>query len=76
MRHPSLYAYLKKCRCTPCRVMWNERARLRKQERASRPLPEHVKHGTVNAYVNYVCRCDECSAAMSAYNRERRTRAR
>lgn len=31
------------------------------------PLPEGVEHGTVNAYANYSCRCDECKEAYRVY---------
>lgn len=31
-----------------------------------------VKHGTVNTYTNYGCRCGACREAKVAYNRDRR----
>lgn len=35
------------------------------------PQNVHVtQHGTVNEYMNYRCRCDECRAAMSDYQRK------
>lgn len=33
-------------------------------------------HGTLSAYTNHRCRCDECRKAMRRYNRERRARLR
>lgn len=34
------------------------------------------KHGTLTAYTNHGCRCDECRKAMRVYNRQRRARLR
>lgn len=34
------------------------------------------KHGTISAYTNHSCRCEDCRKAMSRYNRERRARLR
>jgi hypothetical protein len=33
-----------------------------------------INHGTTTAYANYGCRCDECRAANTAYQRDRRSR--
>jgi hypothetical protein len=35
-----------------------------------------MEHGTMNAYANWRCRCDECRKAMREYARARRARAR
>jgi len=36
---------------------------------------DNQKHGTMNAY-NTGCKCDECKAFVSAYNREHKKRKR
>lgn len=42
--------------------------RARVERNRQNPLPETVEHGTVNAYQNYACRCEPCSAAQREYN--------
>lgn len=42
--------------------------------KAGKPRP--LKHGTLHAYQNRGCRCDDCRAAGTAYQRLRRSRAR
>jgi hypothetical protein len=37
-------------------------------------LPAHVSHGSVNAYINYRCRCELCRQAHSYYRSERLAR--
>lgn len=37
--------------------------------------PDDPRHGTDNLYVNYGCRCDECTEAHSAYISEWRSRS-
>jgi hypothetical protein len=34
---------------------------------ASRLLPGDLRHGTLNGYINYRCRCDPCRAAKATY---------
>lgn len=34
------------------------------------------RHGTVNAYVNHLCRCDLCRSARADYARDLRRRKR
>ena len=41
--------------------------RKRQREANSRTIP----HGTVNAYTNYGCRCNECRQAENEYQRKR-----
>ena len=33
--------------------------------------PMDLRHGTVNGYVNYGCRCDKCKAASSRRHKQR-----
>jgi hypothetical protein len=33
-----------------------------------------IKHGTLNGYTTWLCRCDKCRGAMRAYTRQRRER--
>ncbi len=48
--------------------------RLRQEAKKKPPVPrEPVPHGTTVRY-SYGCRCDECRAASSAYNKEYRRR--
>lgn len=37
-------------------------------------MKRKVKHGTVNCYVNYRCRCERCRAAAAEYQRNARDR--
>lgn len=39
-----------------------------------RTVPDHVAHGTTNAYGNYRCRCEPCKAASQQAQRDRRQR--
>jgi hypothetical protein len=40
-----------------------------------KPLtPDDPRHGTINAYVNYGCRCPECKGARRDYGRNLRDR--
>lgn len=34
------------------------------------PLPEGVFHGSLNAYGHYKCRCVDCRAERSSYDRD------
>lgn len=34
------------------------------------PLPDHVQHGSLNAYGHYKCRCWECRAGRASYDRD------
>lgn len=39
-----------------------------------RDVPDHVAHGTTNAYGNYRCRCEPCKDASQQAQRDRRQR--
>lgn len=43
--------------------------------RDSGGIEPKVKHGTIDAYFNHGCRCDECREAGSRYMKDRRARA-
>lgn len=55
--------------CPPCRRE-NDRKRLRKRKPfVYRPLtPDDRRHGTLNGYTNYRCRCEQCKGAARAYH--------
>lgn len=66
MRHGtrSMYNHAR-CRCVLCVTNQNAYQKRSNEERASRPIPEHV-HGTSNGYNNYKCRCPPCSETHTA----------
>jgi hypothetical protein len=66
LRH-GINGYWKGCRCEPCREANNRRHR-------SLIGKEPPKHGTVSAYRNYQCRCEQCKAAGSWDNFHQRAR--
>jgi hypothetical protein len=43
------------------------RARERRQERAAMDVPDHVPHGSISTYTNWMCRCVRCSNKWSKY---------
>lgn len=43
-----------------------------KPENRIQPGDGDPRHGKVSSYTNHHCRCDECSAAMSEYSKNRR----
>lgn len=65
-----------------------DEADLRRRYRSNRQGADHrrheamlagtveVEHGTLNAYTNYLCRCDECRAAQSRYAKAARDKRR
>lgn len=60
--------------CVTCRDDHQKNNALRnRRERTSRGLPpEDPRHGTLNGYSNYGCKCEGCKAAGKAYVRKRR----
>ena len=34
-------------------------------------LPDDPRHGSINGYTNYACRCEECREAWTTYHRVR-----
>lgn len=71
---PSVAAYARGCRCDGCRdanrVRQAEGNADRKKRLASGQTS--VIHGRVSTYGNWSCRCGECSAAWSAYLRQKK----
>jgi len=60
--HGTPYRYKTGCRCAECKAAV--------REYRNRLIAKGPKvHGTVSAYRNYACRCDECRAAGSVANR-------
>lgn len=71
------------CRCADCRKANTARCQRYRdanrekvraygaKTRARLKQSENIPHGTLNAYANYGCRCDECKAVQSEYNRRR-----
>ncbi len=61
------------CHCDVCTQAIAERNRLASQERRNRPLAaDDKRHGTVNGYVSWWCRCEACLNAMRRYKEERK----
>lgn len=62
-----LNAYGRGCRCAVCKSANAERARDYRRRRTETGPPDSA-HGTINAYQNYGCRCEQCRAAGAAAN--------
>jgi hypothetical protein len=60
--HGTLYRYRLGCKCTECHKAYRRSVEARYRK-------EPPKHGTLNAYTNYACRCDACKRAGAAANR-------
>jgi len=73
--HGENRGYLRGCSCDACRAAHAATAR-RSRDRLSRVPATQVPHGTRNGYVNYVCTCDPCTEANTAYIRAYRARQR
>lgn len=56
--------------CRYCRICKRERAADRKRKGISQDDP---RHGTVNAYINFSCRCEACKKALSEYQKKGNT---
>lgn len=85
-KHGTLNRYRRyNCRCAKCVEGARERWRT-KSRRLHGYKPHHdydpskykyaglepTKHGTLNAYTNYKCRCTECKMAATTYSRKYR----
>ena len=68
--HGSTSGYKNGCRCDDCRIAHGQAQAdwLKRNRENSRPPP---KHGTLNGYVNYSCRCEDCMTAARAYRAAR-----
>ena len=76
--HGTRGRYQKGCRCDPCieaQARQTAEQRQKRLERAEKD-PALIPHGTNTGYVNWRCRCRECIYAGSAYQRQRRAKAR
>lgn len=72
--HGTRSRYVLGCRCAGCRranllygLDWKSTARLTLND---------PRHGTINGYSNYQCRCGDCRAANAAVSAARRARLR
>lgn len=63
--HGTIHRYNGGCRCAECTEAMRQ-TRQRRKERGPK------KHGTMNAYTNYSCRCPKCKRAAKRYYAERR----
>ena len=65
------------CRCETCSEAQRRRMKRNREARRQRGLPEgDPRHGTVNGYTNWFCKCPPCAAAGSTANALRRPRNR
>ena len=65
MEHGTLYGYNRvDCRCDYCRAT---NARYHRGFRSRYRNPTTLRHGHRSTYVNYLCRCGDCSAANREY---------
>lgn len=64
--HGTAACYARGCRRDECRAANAARCMQSKRARVGKPIPDHVEHGTDNAYNYYGCRCDVCVPAQSA----------
>jgi hypothetical protein len=52
------------CRCDLCREANRlDQRRQAAKRKATRPIPPHVKHGSMSTYSNWGCRCAACTKA-------------
>jgi hypothetical protein len=72
--HGSNATYSAGCRCPQCTLAHRLDFDAWRHARYGKPVPDHVQHGRVSTYNNWGCRCDECSAAISAYQHAYRSR--
>lgn len=71
-RHGTFEFYQLGCRCDICIESWNTYNAMQRLRRANKGLPEgDRRHGTLNGYQNYFCRCDQCAEARQVYFAER-----
>lgn len=68
--------YSQGCRCATCRAGHRHRQNETRYLRAERLQqdPTAAPHGRLNTYLNWMCRCQECCAAMAAQDRKRKDR--
>ena len=73
MRHGgSGSGYTQGCRCELCKMAYARRQRVRRKRRGEelRAGLVNPQHGTRSTYLNYECRCPECTAANKVACRE------
>lgn len=62
--------------CKTCKSELQRSPEAKKTSKARRdrglPNPEDPRHGTLNGYSNYQCRCENCKAAYLDYRKNRR----
>jgi len=69
----TLRGYLNdKCHCDECRPAMARYQRERREKRKGKPIPDTVKHGSIDCYTNWHCRCDECRAERARVSKEAR----
>ena len=59
--------------CIKCRSAQAE-ARRRRNKRILDADPTAAKHGSINTYNDWMCRCQECRDALAAYHRRRKAK--
>lgn len=60
--------------CEPCRAANLEKTNRFREN--NKPEPDDPRHGSLNFYNNYGCRCNECRVANSGQSAKRRARQR
>lgn len=69
-KHGTPSTYNRGCRCEECRANHYERMCKTFENIRGKGLPEGDKrHGTINGYINYSCRCEPCKGAGAAKNK-------
>ena len=71
LTHGTPGGYKRGCRCDDCRVAAGNSV-LAWQHRNQALRRQPPAHGTLNGYLNYRCRCQECRDVYAAYQREYR----
>ena len=67
--HGTVIGYTYGCRLECCRNAMAKYQAERRQLLRRRKTPKHV-HGTLNGYVSYGCRCDQCTGSNRAYKQK------
>lgn len=63
-RHGTNISYRRGCRCALCRQANTEYVRRWRQKIGGSLPADSDKHGTVNGYSNWGCRCNPCTIAQ------------
>ena len=67
-QHGTTTGYAYGCRCQPCRTAAEAKRRVVRRRGIA---PDDSRHGTIDGYIRFACRCEECTSAHVAYQREK-----